>query len=88
MKNTWAMSAVVGVAGGGSRSGRMTFFRVDPDTRELTNVTAGESIRVGSGYGFCMYRSPATGTFYAFGVNPGGRVEQVELYDDAGKVNG
>ncbi|MGH9039554.1 MAG: phytase [Acidimicrobiia bacterium] len=79
---------LVGVAGGGTRGGRMTFFRVDPASRELTNVTAGGSVRVTSGYGFCMYRSPRSGTLYAFGVNPGGRVEQVELFDDAGMVNG
>ncbi|MGH9039769.1 MAG: phytase [Acidimicrobiia bacterium] len=79
---------LVGVAGGGTRAGRMTFFRIDPDTLEFANVTVGESIRVTSGYGFCMYRSPVTGTFYAFGVNPGGRVEQVELFDDGGLVNG
>jgi 3-phytase len=79
---------LVGVAGGGTRSGQMTFFRVDPATRQLSNATAGESVRVTSGYGFCMFRSPHTGTFYAFGVNPGGRVEQIELFDDAGQVNG
>jgi 3-phytase len=79
---------LVGVAGGGSRSGKMTFFRVDPARRSLVNVTAGETVRVGAAYGFCMYRSPATGTYYAFGVNPAGRVEQVELFDDGGKVNG
>lgn len=79
---------LVGVGGGGSRGGKMTFFRVDPDSRQLTNVTAGGAIRVHSGYGFCMYRSPANGTFYAFGVNPGGQVEQVELFDDGGMVNG
>jgi len=79
---------LVGVGGGGTSSGRMTFFRVDPDTRELSNITAGGSVRVTSGYGFCMYRSPLSGALYAFGVNPGGRVEQVELFDDAGMVNG
>jgi 3-phytase len=79
---------LVGVAGGGTRSGRMTFFRVDPGTRTLGNVTTEGSIRVSSGYGFCLYHSRVTGTFYAFGVNPGGRVDQVELFDDGGKVNG
>jgi 3-phytase len=79
---------LVGVAGGGSRSGHMTFFRVDPGRRSLVNVTAGGTVRVGAAYGFCLYRSPVTGTHYAFGVNPGGRVEQIELFDDAGKVNG
>jgi 3-phytase len=78
---------LVGVAGGGSRGGKMTFFRVDPGSRELTNVTAGGSLSVKSAYGFCMYRSPASGTLYAFGTNPGGRVEQFELFDDGGLVN-
>lgn len=79
---------LVGVAGGGSRSGHMTFFRVDPDRRSLVNVTVGGTVRVGAAYGFCLYRSPGTGTYYAFGVNPAGRVEQVELFNDGGKVNG
>jgi myo-inositol-hexaphosphate 3-phosphohydrolase len=79
---------LVGVAGGGTRNGHMTFFAVDPRSRTLTNVTAGGTVRVTSGYGFCFYRSPRTGHLYAFGVNPGGRVEQVELVDDGGKVNG
>lgn len=83
-----AVLDLVGVGGGGRRAGRMTFFRIDPATRELTNVTAGGSIRVSSGYGFCMYRSPVDHVLYAFGVSPAGRVEQVELYDDGGQVNG
>jgi myo-inositol-hexaphosphate 3-phosphohydrolase len=79
---------LVGVAGGGARAGKMTFFRVDPQRRTLTNVTAGGTVRTSGAYGFCMYRSPITGTYYAFGVNPGGRVEQLELFDDGGQVNG
>jgi 3-phytase len=79
---------LVGVAGGGTRAGRMTFFAIDAARRKLSAVTAGGTIRVSSGYGFCMYRSPRTGSLYAFGVNPGGRVEQVELFDDGGQVNG
>jgi 3-phytase len=79
---------LVGAGGGGTRNGHMTFFSVDPRTRKLTNVTTGATIKTDSGYGFCMYRSAATGRFYAFGVNPNGKVEQVELVDDGGKVNG
>jgi 3-phytase len=79
---------LVGVAGGGTRNGHMTFFAVERRSRMLTNVTVGGTLRVTSGYGFCLYRSPRTGRFYAFGVNPGGRVEQVELVDEGGKVNG
>jgi 3-phytase len=79
---------IVGVAGGGTRFGHMTFFRVDPASRTLTNITAGGSVKVSSGYGFCLYHSPVTGAYYAFGVNPGGRVEQLELFDDGGQVNG
>lgn len=79
---------LVGVAGGGSRAGKMTFFRIDPQRRTLTNVTAGGTVRLGGAYGFCMYRSPVTGLLYAFGVSPAGRVEQIELFDDGGLVNG
>lgn len=79
---------LVGVAGGGTSAGKMTFFGVDPARRTLTNVTAGGKVRVSGAYGFCMYRSPVSGTYYAFGVNPAGRVEQLELFDDGGQVNG
>ena len=79
---------LVGVAGGGhSGGGLLRFFRIDPATRELVNVTAGGEFAVPSAHGFCMYHSSRTGKFFAFRTSPGGAVEQYELFDDAGKVN-
>jgi 3-phytase len=66
---------------------RLAIYRVDPATRELTDV-ADRKIELGiAAYGSCMYRSAKTGAFYVFvnsekeGGDPGGRVEQWELFD-------
>jgi 3-phytase len=45
-------------------------------------------IRTGAAYGFCLYRSGTSGRFYAFSLGRGGKVEQWELFDDGGTVNG
>ena len=79
--------ALFGTGGGGDTSGRISFWALDPGTRQITNVTGGGVIRTGAAYGFCMYRSPSGG-FYAFPVGAEGLVEQWELYDDGGSVNG
>ncbi|MGH2993153.1 MAG: phytase [Solirubrobacterales bacterium] len=77
-----------------STTHRLAIYRVDPSTRELVEVAARE-IELGiAAYGSCMYRSPATGRFYAI-VNseqeardPGGRVEQWELIEaGSGRVD-
>jgi 3-phytase len=77
-----------------SATHRLAIYRIDPATRELVDVSA-RDIEVGiAAYGSCMYRSAKTGRFYVF-VNsekeagdPGGRVEQWELFESAnGKVD-
>ena len=78
---------IVGVAGGGSGDGRLTFFRVDPQTRRIENVTVGGHYSVPSANGFCMYRSAVSGKYYAFRTTPSGIVQQYELFDDGGMVN-
>ncbi|MDQ3946872.1 MAG: phytase [Actinomycetota bacterium] len=79
---------LVGVAGGGhSRGGVLRFFRLDPATRKLENVTVGGEFNVPSAHGFCMYHSAVSGKFYAFRVAPSGILQQFELFDDAGLVN-
>jgi 3-phytase len=83
---------LVGAADGNGSggAGELRFYRLDPATRQLTNVTKNGHITLGvRSYGFCMYHSPVSGRFYAFGEDKGdGRVEQVELFDDGGLVNG
>src|SRR5215210_7900730 len=78
-----------------STTNRLAIYRVDPATRELVDV-ARRRITVGiAAYGSCMYTSPATGRFYVFvnseeeGGQPGGQVEQWELFeeDGSGKVD-
>ena len=56
-------------------------YRINPSTRQLTNISDGGSIGVASGEGFCLYRSPVTNTFYAFIISQSGRVAQVRLGD-------
>lgn len=70
--------------------GSLRFYTIDPATRQLTDVTAGNNLEIGiTPFGFCMYRSSVSGKFYAFAQDPGsGQVEQVELVDQAGKVSG
>ncbi len=79
---------LVGMAGGGhSGGGALRFFRIDPATRNLENVTVGGEFSVPSAHGFCMYHSATSGKFYAFRLAPSGIVQQFELFDDGGKVN-
>ena len=79
---------LVGVAGGGhSGGGLLRFFRLDPATRTLENVTVGGEFKVPSAHGFCMYHSAVSGKFYAFRVAPSGILQQFEVFDEGGKVN-
>ena len=77
---------LVGVGGGDPGIGRLTFFKVDPASRRLVNVTVGGYYSVPAANGFCMYHDDAGG-FYAFRAVPGGVVQQYELFDDGGEVN-
>jgi myo-inositol-hexaphosphate 3-phosphohydrolase len=56
-------------------------YRINPATRQLTNITDGGRIAVASGEGFCLYRSQVSGLFYAFIISQAGRVQQVRLGD-------
>jgi 3-phytase len=64
------------------------FWALDPGTRQLTSVDAGNLTTLSPNYGFCMYRSPSTGKVYAFVSQAGGgRFEQYELFDAGGHVD-
>ena len=65
----------------------MSFFRVDPTTRQLHEVGAHVFPDKWAEVGFCLYRSPASGRFYAFTTEPDGDVTQYELFDQGGLVD-
>jgi 3-phytase len=84
---------ILGLAG----SGNFSFYKLDPATRQLANVTPGEKFngssvtKPGEGafipHGICLYRSPVTSGFYAFVVDRYGTIKQLELRDNGdGKV--
>jgi 3-phytase len=73
---------LVGVAG----SGEIAFYKLDPATRRLDNVTKGGSVKVALAHGMCLYHSARDGRFYAFAVNRGGSVTQYELVDEGEQV--
>lgn len=68
---------------------RMDVYRVDPGTRRLIEVSgrfAGSELE--EVYGFCLYRSPGSGRFYAFVNDTHGDVEQWLLYPEDGRLSG
>jgi 3-phytase len=68
----------------------LVIYRVNPETRELENVAARDIIsNVPEVYGFCLYHSPISGTYYAFiNSTDTGAVEQWELFDNgSGQVD-
>lgn len=68
--------------------GSLRIYKVDPSSRTLVNVTARTIVSTIVPHGFCMYRSPASGKFYAFDNADTGDVEQWELFDNgAGQVD-
>lgn len=72
------------------KNNTLEFYRIDPATRLLENVTA-RSIKTGTAvYGFCMYHSRETDTYYAFVTPKGnsGELQQWELFANGkGKVD-
>ena len=63
----------------------LTFWELDPVTRTLSIVGAGTTTMPGN-YGFCLYRSPATGAVSAFVTATSGVVEQYQLSGETGQV--
>ena len=62
-------------------------YRIDPATRQLANITddaTGSIATPFSGEGICLYRSPTSGSTYAFANARSGRVAQYELTDTDG----
>ncbi|OGP81339.1 MAG: hypothetical protein A2Z13_05530 [Deltaproteobacteria bacterium RBG_16_64_85] len=65
----------------------LDFYKVDPSTRQLTRVgSVSTSLVV---YGFCMYKSPSTGKYYAFVNDKKGKVVQYDIHADGrGNIKG
>jgi len=60
-------------------------FAIDPGTRLLSRIDAG-TLASGPNYGFCLYRSRASDTHYAFTTSSSGLVKQFELRGDGGTL--
>jgi 3-phytase len=78
----------VALVGANSRvDDTMRFWVVDAADRALRPVTSPRVRTVSPTYGFCLYRSPVSGTFYAFvSQDGGGRLEQYALDGASGAV--
>ena len=74
----------VTLVGAGGRG--MSFYRLDPAGRRLSDVGARRWVDVGA-EAFCLYRSAVSGRFYAFAVAASGDVTQYELFDQGGFVD-
>lgn len=64
-------------------------WRIDPDRRELVELTGKDGIKVFGGkepYGSCTYRSPKSGKFYFFVNHKSGDYEQYELTAPGGRL--
>ncbi|MCP4611249.1 MAG: phytase [Planctomycetes bacterium] len=76
------------ILAGNSEINTLRFFKFNPNTRllgEVTGTRAQLGIHV---YGCCLYHSAETGTFYAVVTSREGFIEQWELYDDGrGRIN-
>jgi myo-inositol-hexaphosphate 3-phosphohydrolase len=56
------------------------FYAIDPDTRQLTEVTPDTVVRPTHGVaGVCLYTSPQSGKTYAFAAAGNGNVQQFEI---------
>jgi 3-phytase len=79
---------VVLVGANNRSSNTIMFWELEPATRRLTPITARSIGTVSPNYGFCMYKSPSNGRFYAYVSQAGGgQLEQYELFDAGGSVD-
>lgn len=76
------------IAAGNHSSNQIMLYRMEPETRQLVNVSARPIRPELSIYGTCMYHSSQTGNYYVFVTSEKGEVEQWRLSDDGnGKVD-
>ena len=62
--------------------GGLRIYGVNRSTRTLASITDGSSISTNGGEGLCLYRSAASGRFYAFQIKQSGAVQQWWLRDN------
>ena len=78
---------VVLLAASNRSDNSIAVYQLDTGTRSLSTVTARNNRSSIDVYGLCMYRSPRTGSFYAFVTEDGGgNVEQWEIRPDGDGV--
>jgi myo-inositol-hexaphosphate 3-phosphohydrolase len=78
----------VDLVGASNREGTLDFFKVNAADRSLAPVgSVAVSPAIGEPYGFALYRSPASGKYYAF-VTFEGNTDQYELNGSTGSVTG
>ena len=58
------------------------FYTVDPDTRQLSQITENNAPIGVNGEGFCLYQSPTTQKVYGITVTIAGKVNEFELTDN------
>lgn len=79
--------ALVGASHHTSKSIR--FFTIDHATRRVAEAPGGTvPVGVAQPYGFCLYRSTKSGTFFAFVSTPSGTVEQWKIDGSTGTIVG
>jgi len=81
------------VACGIRSTNEMKVFKIDPDTRELTDITTPEGISSGfedKTYGICLYKRMRDGQLFAFlSRKETDNINQIQLDDDGtGKIKG
>jgi 3-phytase len=71
------------VCAGNRSHDTIAVYRVDAASGGLIDVAARPiSVGVNEAYGFCLYHSPVSGSYYAFVNDKDGNVEQWELFDN------
>jgi 3-phytase len=80
--------SIVLVGGNNRTTNTLTFWQLDPPTRQLSAPISETIPTVSPNYGFCLYHSAQSGKFYAFVTQETGAstMEQYELGENAGKV--
>lgn len=76
------------VTAGNRGDNSIAIYRLDEAGRRLVEVAARRLHPGVATYGSCMYHSRRTGRFYSIVTSRSGAVEQWELYERAGRVDG
>ena len=71
----------------GTAGRKVSFFRINPATRQFDDVTARDIPNAEADVTFCLYESAVSDHLYAFLIEPDGDVTQYELFDQGGRVD-